>query len=114
MDQNLQKQKVSRAPVAPSRPGEPLCSPAHEASDVSNGTVRALRRIAVGIIGGSVVAAGVVMIITPGAAVVVIPTGLAIFGIAFEFARRWLRAAKARAQQISTRTTGKDSRRDAK
>lgn len=56
------------------------------------------------------VAVGVVMIITPGPAVVVIPTGLAILGIEFEFARRWLRAAKERAQQISTRTAAKNDR----
>lgn len=71
-----------------------------------NGTVRTLRRIAVGMIGGTVVATGVIMIVTPGPAVVVIPAGLAILAVEFEFARRWLRAAKERAQQISSRGKG--------
>ena len=63
--------------------------------------MRTLRRIAVAIIGGTVVATGVIMIVTPGPAVVVIPAGLAILAVEFEFARRWLTVAKQRARQIS-------------
>jgi tellurite resistance protein TerC len=55
-------------------------------------------------IGGTVVAVGVVMVVTPGPAVVVIPAGLAILAVEFEFARRWLRAAKERARQIASRS----------
>lgn len=79
-------------------------TPGREATVVLNGTVRTLRRIAVGIIGGTVLAVGVVMIVTPGPAVVVIPTGLAILAVEFEFARRWLRAAKERARHIACRS----------
>jgi uncharacterized protein (TIGR02611 family) len=105
MDQDLQKPDASRAHDAPSGPNEPLGSLAREASDVPNGTVRTLRRIAVGLIGGTVLAVGVLMIVTPGPAIVVIPAGLAILAVEFQFARRWLRAAKERAQKISMRTT---------
>jgi len=45
---------------------------------------------------------GVIMIVTPGPAVVVIPAGLAILAVEFEFARRWLRTTKERARQISS------------
>ena len=38
---------------------------------------------------------GIVMIVTPGPAVVVIPAGLAILAVEFEWARRWLRRTKA-------------------
>ncbi|MBM4007242.1 MAG: hypothetical protein FJ292_06715 [Planctomycetes bacterium] len=61
-----------------------------------------LRRIAVGIIGGTMLVTGVIMIVTPGPAVVVIPAGLAILAVEFEFARRWLRTTKERARQISS------------
>jgi hypothetical protein len=37
--------------------------------------------------------------------VVVIPAGLAILAVEFEFARRWLRAARERARQISAGKT---------
>jgi uncharacterized protein (TIGR02611 family) len=53
------------------------------------------RRIAIGIIGGTVVLAGVVMLVTPGPAFVVIPVGLAILAVEFAWARHWLHKLKA-------------------
>jgi tellurite resistance protein TerC len=49
------------------------------------------RRIAVGVVGGTVLAIGVALIVLPGPAMVVIPVGLAILGLEFAWARRWLR-----------------------
>jgi tellurite resistance protein TerC len=66
-----------------------------------NGTVRLIRRVTIAIIGGTVALIGVVMIVTPGPAIVVLPAGLAILAIEFEFARRWLRAVKERAQSMA-------------
>jgi tellurite resistance protein TerC len=54
------------------------------------------RRIVIALIGGTVVLVGVVMFVTPGPALVVIPIGLAILAIEFAFARRWLQAIKSR------------------
>ena len=54
-------------------------------------TYKAARRIVVGIIGATILLLGVVMIITPGPAFVVIPVGLAILSIEFAWARNWLR-----------------------
>ena len=48
------------------------------------------RRAVIGIVGVTVVLLGVVMIVTPGPAVVVIPAGLAILSIEFVWARRLL------------------------
>lgn len=48
------------------------------------------RRIAILVVGGTVVLMGVIMIVTPGPAVVVIPAGLAILALEFAWARRWL------------------------
>lgn len=49
------------------------------------------RRIVITIVGVSVLLLGVVMIVTPGPAIVLIPFGLAILAIEFVWARRWLR-----------------------
>jgi tellurite resistance protein TerC len=54
-------------------------------------TYRNARRIAIGVIGGTVVLIGVAMLVLPGPAFIVIPAGLAILSVEFAFARRWLR-----------------------
>lgn len=54
-------------------------------------TYKAARRIAIAIVGATVVLLGIVMIVTPGPALIVIPVGLAILAIEFAWARRWLK-----------------------
>jgi tellurite resistance protein TerC len=54
-------------------------------------TYKAARRIAVVVLGSTVLAIGIVMIIAPGPALIVIPIGLAILGIEFAWARLWLK-----------------------
>jgi tellurite resistance protein TerC len=56
--------------------------------------IRHLRRIAVAFVGGIVLAVGVVMLVLPGPAVVVIPAGLAILATEFRWARRLLRQVR--------------------
>jgi uncharacterized protein (TIGR02611 family) len=58
------------------------------------GTYRLAKRIAIAIVGGTVLLVGIAMIILPGPAVVVIPIGLGILGLEFAWARRWLRKIK--------------------
>ena len=53
-----------------------------------------VRRIIIGVIGGTVLVIGVVMIVLPGPAVVVIPLGLAILATEFVWARLWLRKVR--------------------
>jgi tellurite resistance protein TerC len=53
-------------------------------------TYKAARRIVIAVVGATVVLLGVVMIVTPGPAFVVIPVGLAILSIEFTWARHWL------------------------
>ena len=53
-------------------------------------TYRIARRIAVGLIGGTVLLVGVALIVLPGPAFVVIPIGLAILSVEFAWARAWL------------------------
>ena len=53
-------------------------------------TLRASRKLVIAIAGASVLAAGVLMLVLPGPAFVAIPAGLAILGVEFAWARRWL------------------------
>lgn len=54
-----------------------------------------LKRIAVTVIGGTVLAVGVAMIVLPGPAIFVIPAGLGILAIEFAWAKRLLRSVRA-------------------
>ena len=58
---------------------------------------RAARRLVVLVIGGTVLALGVALLVLPGPAFVVIPAGLAILALEFGWARRWGRGASRRA-----------------
>lgn len=57
-------------------------------------TYRTAKRIVVSIVGGTVVLLGVAMLVLPGPGTVVIPIGLAILGIEFAWARRFLRTIR--------------------
>jgi tellurite resistance protein TerC len=52
------------------------------------------KRVAIAIIGGTVVLFGIVLIVFPGPAFIVIPAGLAILATEFAWAARWLHKAK--------------------
>lgn len=71
-------------------------------------TYKAARRIVVGIVGATVVLIGVVMLVTPGPALVVIPVGLAILSIEFTWARAWLKRLR---ESISNRNSNNRKRR---
>lgn len=60
--------------------------------------VKRVKRLVVGVIGGTVVAIGVAMLVLPGPAVIVIPMGLAILATEFVWARRLLRRVRERLQ----------------
>ena len=69
---------------------------------------RMAKRIAIGIVGGSVLLVGVCMIVLPGPAFVVIPAGLAILSVEFAWARIWLKKAKAKAEEMARTITNKN------
>lgn len=54
-------------------------------------TYKVARRVAIAVVGSTVFALGIVMIVAPGPALIVIPIGLAILGIEFAWARLWLK-----------------------
>ena len=61
-------------------------------------TYKTARRVVVAVVGASVVIIGLTLLVLPGPAFVVIPAGLAILGLEFAFARRWLVTIKEKAQ----------------
>jgi tellurite resistance protein TerC len=61
---------------------------------------RWVRRIVVAIVGGTVLAIGIALLVLPGPAFVVIPIGLAILGAEFAWARHWLRVARDRSADL--------------
>jgi len=65
-------------------------------------TYKAARRIIIGVVGATVLAIGVVMLVTPGPALIVIPVGLAILSIEFTWARAWLKRLR---ESISNRNS---------
>ena len=50
---------------------------------------RAARRLLVGLAGGAIVVLGLLFIVTPGPAFLVIPAGLGVLALEFETPRRW-------------------------
>jgi len=64
-------------------------------------TYKVAKRIAIGVVGGTVLLVGIAMIILPGPAFVVIPAGLGILAIEFAWARNWLRKIKEKAQAVA-------------
>lgn len=72
-------------------------------------TYRWARRIAVAIVGGSVLLFGIALIVLPGPALVVIPLGLAILGAEFAWARHWLRKVKQRSVDLLELLRGRPS-----
>ena len=70
------------------------------------------RRVAILVVGGSVVVFGIALIALPGPAIVVIPAGLAILALEFAWARRLL--ARARESAADGFRAVMDSESDAK
>lgn len=64
-----------------------------------SGPIRILRKVIVGIIGWGILALGIALIILPGPAFIIIPLGLAILSLEFEWPRRifrWIRSRLGR------------------
>ena len=72
-------------------------------------TVRAVRRIAIAVIGATVVLLGVAMLVLPGPGLLTIIAGLGILGLEFAFARRWLQRAREAARRAAARVQRKDA-----
>lgn len=72
----------------------------NDGASVWSSPYRAARRIGVAVVGSTVLLVGVVLLVTPGPAFVVIPIGLGILSIEFAWARRWLDKVKQQASKV--------------
>ena len=70
-----------------------------------NVAYRLARRIAISIVGFTVLAIGIAMMVLPGPAFIVIPIGLGILGLEFAWARRWLTTVKEKAEAVARTVT---------
>jgi hypothetical protein len=73
---------------------------------------RAARRLVVLVIGSTVVLIGVIMIVTPGPAFVLIPAGIAILATEFVWARRLLQRARRQMSDVAARMSNGESADD--
>jgi len=65
------------------------------------GTYKVAKRVAIGIVGGTVLLLGVVMMVTPGPGIAGILAGLGILAIEFAWARIWLKKVKVKSQEMA-------------
>ncbi len=63
-------------------------------------TLAQAKRLVVTVIGFTILAAGIAMIVLPGPAIVVIPVGLAVLATEFIWARRLLDTVKERIERM--------------
>ena len=71
------------------------------------GTLKQARRLVVAFLGLTVLLMGLVMIVLPGPAVLVIPIGLAILATEFVWARRLLGRMRTEAEQLKSWRRGR-------
>lgn len=76
---------------------------ATEGTSATAATLRVARKFVVAVIGATVLAFGVALIVLPGPAFVVIPLGLAILATEFLWARRLLRRLRDGANRVLRR-----------
>jgi uncharacterized protein (TIGR02611 family) len=73
---------------------------------------RVVRRVVIAVIGGTIVLLGVAMLVLPGPGLLTIAAGLAVLGVEFAFARRWLQRAKQTTHQAVRMAGDRLGRRD--
>lgn len=59
------------------------------------------KRLVITVIGITILLIGVAMIVLPGPALIVIPLGLAVLGLEYAWARRWLRKLKVQGGRLA-------------
>jgi tellurite resistance protein TerC len=68
---------------------------------------KTIKKMLVLVMGGTVILVGLIMIVTPGPAIIVIPAGLAILATEFVWARKLLNKMKEKAARVSSAISGK-------
>ena len=65
-------------------------------------TLKQLKKFLIGLVGGTIILIGVVMIVLPGPALLVIPLGFSILATEFLWARRISNKMKEKFQKVKT------------
>lgn len=94
MVDSLGPERKTPDPYEPSAPLPVMRSPAER---VLREAVRQVRRLVILVVGLTVVLLGLIMVVAPGPAFIVIPTGLAVLALEFVWAQRLLARLRARA-----------------
>lgn len=68
-------------------------------------TLKQARRVVVLVVGCTVLIMGIIMLVTPGPAFIVIPTGLAILATEYVWARVWLQRLRNRISNTAREMT---------
>ena len=71
----------------------------HKVMKHTNNVLRHTKRVIIFVIGGTVLLFGLVLLFTPGPAIVVIPIGLAILATEFIWARKLLHKVKEKVKE---------------
>ena len=69
-------------------------------------TLKTAKRIAVTLVGGTVLLVGIALIVLPGPAFLVIPAGLSILALEFAWAKHWLEKVKEMALKAKNKVKG--------
>lgn len=97
---------MSAAPTNPQETSAPRNGNGNGAATALAATLRMMRQLFILLIGLTVLLLGIVMIVLPGPAILIIPLGLAILGIEFAWARRWLAKFKSYLPKRKPKATG--------
>jgi tellurite resistance protein TerC len=69
-------------------------------------TYKWARRIAIAVVGFTVLMVGIAMLVLPGPALLVIPVGLGILSLEFAWARQWLAKVKEHGRTLIRNVNG--------
>lgn len=75
-------------------------------------TYRTARRIAIAVVGATVVLLGIAMLVLPGPGLLTIVLGLMLLGVEFAFARRWLKRLKKESRAMADKVLRKVRHQD--
>lgn len=108
VSEQTRKRPAADPQVAPSRPPRGLRK--FHARVHSNPATSLAWKIVITTVGSVVLLAGVIMFVTPGPALVLIPLGLAILATEWAWADRWLQKAKHHARRAKAKSDAMDPR----
>ncbi len=97
----------TRPPAQPVKPGEGDTGRHPLLVESLRTALRQVRRLVIFLIGITVVLIGIIMFVTPGPAVLVIPIGLGILAIEFTWARLLLKRFREKAEKLGADVAGR-------